>query len=86
MKRAPREVLIMAFGAGTLGTQVLPFVRHLGDFNGDDEVGVEDFLLFSEHFDTKITDLEWDPLFDIVENGAVDYSDLFLLADLVGVD
>ena len=77
---------IMAFGAGTLGTQVFPFILRPGDFNGDGRVDSDDFFLFSEHFDTNLTDPEWDPLFDIVQNGTVDYSDLFLLSDLVEAD
>ena len=48
------------------------------DFDGDGEVGFDDFLLFSEHFGGT------DPRFDLDASGSVDFADFFLLAEHFG--
>ena len=45
------------------------------DFDGDLVVGVSDFLLFVNHFGTRSSDLDFDPLFDIDGDGIVGISD-----------
>jgi sugar lactone lactonase YvrE len=45
------------------------------DFNGDKTVDFKDFALFAIHFDTKAGSEDFDGVYDLDENGAVDFPD-----------
>ena len=45
------------------------------DFNGDKRVNFSDFALFAAHFDTKEGNENFDGIYDLNDNGAVDFPD-----------
>ena len=47
-------------------------------------IGFGDFLLFPEHFATEDGDPEYQPLFDLNDNGAVDFFDFLIFASTYG--
>ena len=49
-----------------------------------DTVDFDDFFLFADHFGETDADLAFDPLYDIVPNGAIDFQDFFRFADDFG--
>ncbi len=57
----------------------------IGDFNFDAVVDFEDFFLFADHFGTTPTSPDWDPKFDINQNGdslnRIDFDDFFVFAE-----
>ena len=49
-----------------------------------DTVDFDDFFLFADNFGKSEDDAGFDPVFDIVPNGAVDFEDFFRFADDFG--
>ena len=47
-------------------------------------VSFQDFFSFADHFGTRETSANWDPIYDIVPNGSVDFQDFFRFADDFG--
>ena len=65
-----------------IATPVLPAL--IGDFDGNNTVGFQDFFLFSDHFGTHTDSENWDGRFDLVSDGVIDFSDFFRFADHFG--
>ena len=57
----------------------------VGDFNFDTVVDFEDFFLFTDQFGTTPTSPNWDPKFDINQNGTslnkIDFDDFFVFTE-----
>ena len=53
----------------------------IGDFNGDDLVDMEDFLLFAQNYDQVV---EAGNIYDLTGDGLVDFNDYFLFAQNFG--
>jgi len=51
------------------------------DFDGDGEVNLDDYFLFSEHFNTDEQSENWVDEYDLDRDGDVDYDDFFLFSD-----
>ena len=56
----------------------------LGDFDGDSQVGLSDFVLFLDAFATTASSTDWDPLFDLDDNGEVGLSDFVIFLENFG--
>lgn len=56
----------------------------VGDFDGDDNVGFQDFFLFADHFGTSEDSDNWDARFDLAPDGNVGFQDFFIFADNFG--
>ncbi len=56
----------------------------VGDFDGDNEVGLSDFVLFLDLFGATASSADWDPRFDLDSNGEVGLSDFVLFLDNFG--
>ncbi len=56
----------------------------VGDFDGDNEVGLSDFVLFLDVFGTTTSSVGWDPTFDLDSDGAVGLSDFVMFLDNFG--
>lgn len=54
------------------------------DFDGDGEVGFEDFLLFAAQFGLTSIDEGFDSRYDLSENGRIDFDDFLQFAGLFG--
>jgi len=48
------------------------------------EVTFDDFLVFVDHFGRSQGDPDFDPVVDIVENGAIDFDDFLLFVEDFG--
>ena len=60
-------------------------VPHIqGDFNGDCVVNFLDFVLFAAHFGSEEGDSNWDPVFDLDNDGRVGFSDFLILVSHLG--
>ena len=53
-------------------------------FDGDGEVGFQDFLSFAVHFGTESGDLLWDSRFDLNGDGKVAFEDFLVFAHVFG--
>ncbi len=56
----------------------------VGDFDGDNEVGLSDFVLFLDSFGATTSSADWDPRFDLDSNGEIGLSDFVLFLDSFG--
>ncbi len=56
----------------------------VGDFDGDNEVGLSDFVLFLDAFGTTTSSADWDPTFDLDNDGAIGLSDFVIFLDNFG--
>ncbi len=56
----------------------------VGDFDGDNEVGLSDFVLFLDVFGTMTSSDEWNPTFDLDGKGEVGLSDFVIFLDNFG--
>jgi hypothetical protein len=56
----------------------------LGLFGDDLVVGFDDFFLFADHFGTRMQTPEFDPRFDLDQDGIVGFGDFFIFADHFG--
>ncbi len=56
----------------------------VGDFDGDNEVGLSDFVLFLDAFGTTTSSADWDPTFDLDGNEEIALSDFVIFLDNFG--
>ena len=56
----------------------------VGDFDGDNEVGLSDFVRFLDVFGATTTSADWDPAFDLDDDGDVGLSDFVIFLDNFG--
>ena len=68
----------------TLKKQEVPIDSVTSDFDGDGQVGLEDFFLFVEKFGTMEGEPTFDASFDLVKDGTVDFNDFFVFAGQFG--
>ncbi len=61
-----------------------PSTSLIGDFDGNDEVGLSDFVLFLDAFRTTTDSANWDPKFDLDGNGEIGLSDFVIFLDNFG--
>ena len=60
-------------------------IQHLaGDFDGDNDVDISDFLLFVDHYGYVQGDRGYKPRYDLDGNGAIGVSDFLLFVDYYG--
>ncbi len=55
-----------------------------GDFDGDRQVGISDFLLFVDAFGTQRGQEKFDPKFDLDSNGRVGIPDFLIFVNAFG--
>ena len=55
-----------------------------GDFDGDGQIGITDFLLFVEAFGTQSGQANFDPKFDLDNDGTVGITDFLIFVDNFG--
>ena len=58
----------------------------IGDFDGDDNVGFQDFFLFADHFGTSKESDNWDARFDLAPDDNVGFQDFFVFTDNFGTN
>ena len=58
------------FSAGRDGFHPVP------DFNGDEQVDMEDFFALAEHFGQRRGEPGYDPIYDLNSDGEVNWADL----------
>ena len=56
----------------------------VGDFGGNDEVGLSDFVLFLDAFGTTTSSADWEPTFDLDGNEEIGLSDFVIFLDNFG--
>lgn len=56
----------------------------VGDFDGDGEVGLNDFFKFAEYFGTKKSQDRYSGTYDLDKDGEVGFSDFFIFVDHFG--
>ncbi len=55
-----------------------------GDFDGDNEVGLSDFVFFLDVFGAPTSSADWNPTFDLDGNGEIGLSDFVIFLDNFG--
>ena len=60
------------------------FEFYQGDFNGDDEVDLDDFVLFVNAYGTSRASDKWDSMFDLNGDGEVGLGDFVIFVDNYG--
>jgi sugar lactone lactonase YvrE len=81
------QYTVLILGADDLGNfagqrqiqiQVAP--KLVGDFNNDDEVDFQDFILFAQVYGKDSEDPEWDMVYDLDDSSQVDFQDFLMFA------
>jgi formylglycine-generating enzyme required for sulfatase activity len=62
----------------------LDHVALVGDFDGDGEVGFQDFIVFAKAYGTSSGDEGWVPQFDLNRDGVVEFQDFLIFAQAYG--
>ena len=76
----PIKIVITFAKAADTGTPSMP----TGDFDGDGQVGITDFLLFVEVFGTQSGQENFDPKFDLDSDGTVGITDFLIFVESFG--
>ena len=76
------------FGFATLRSMTLNFTvvvpDLVGDFDGDNKVGLSDFVFFLDVFGADTSSADWDPTFDLDSNEEIGLSDFVIFLDNFG--
>ena len=60
-------------------------LRGKGDFQGDGQVGLDDFFMLAERFGSESGDSRYGAEFDFNGDGRIDFGDFFVFVDLFGI-
>ena len=61
-------------------------LRGQGDFQGDGQVGLDDFFMLAERFGSEQGDSRYGAEFDFNGDGRIDFGDFFVFVDLFGIN
>ncbi len=56
----------------------------VGDFDGDNDVDLSDFVLFVDVFGTTFSSADWNPVFDLDDDGEISLSDFVIFVHNFG--
>jgi hypothetical protein len=65
--------------------RIFDFIFYAGDIDGDGEIGIGDYALFSHAFGSEPGDTNWDPFSDLNGDGSIDIGDFGIFSGNFGM-